>query len=345
MKSTRVCHLAASVAIGILLIGGCARPTRKTAQAPTAPAQAPIPPAQEEPAVDLVLKFIPDDSTTYRRARESDRGVEWEGSAESKPKGFTGGHTGNRMEMTFTQKIRSVDANGNAIARITITALKYLIRVKNKVTLDFDGSRREDVNSPLGKLVGQSYTVELTPHGDVARVIDVAEARAAVKGATTADKIAANLLTSDAIKDRHTISALPDANDEPVHVGQSWSKVENFAFDLMGAKSYEKVYTLEEIRDIRDHQVAVVKMNAVPSAANAKELYKEQKTSPFAQMFDSTETFTGELTMDLTDGKVNECHEQLLIEWFVVDPTAKGNEQPGALRMSAARLASVERVD
>ncbi|MEJ2703711.1 MAG: DUF6263 family protein [Sedimentisphaerales bacterium] len=341
MKSTRVCYLAASFAIGLLLIGGCARQTRKTQQVPTAPAQ----PAQEEPAVDLVLKFTPGNSTTYRVARESDRGVEWEGSAETKPKGFTGGHTGNRMEMTFTQRINSVDNKGTAAAKITITALKYLIRVKNKVTLDFDSSRQQDVNSPLSELIGQSYTVELTPNGGVAKVIDASEARAAVKGATTADKIAANLLTNDAIKNRHTISALPGADDEPVHVGQTWSKVENFAFDLMGAKSYEKRYTLEEVRDVRDHRIAVVKMNAVPSAAKAKELYKEQGTSPFAQMFDSTETLTGELTMDLTAGKVNECHEQLLIEWFIVDTNAKSNVRPGALRMSAARLAGIERVD
>jgi len=298
-----------------------------------------------EKAFTLALKFNPQESTTYRLARENDRSVEWEGTEESKPKGFTGGHTGKRMEMTFTQTIRSVDDQGNAIADITIQSLKYITRVKSNVTLDFDSSSRKDPNNPLGKLIGQSYTIELTPSGDVSKVMDVGGARSAVEGSTSGHRMATNLLSEKAIKDRHAISALPDANESTVHLGESWSRIKSLSFDLMGAKSYEKIYTLEEVRDINNRRIALARMDAVPSAEEAKELHKEQATSPFSQMFDNTERFTGELKLDLTSGNVWECREEMLIEWFIVDPNPEDDERPAALRMTAARLAGIERID
>ena len=339
MRLIRICRLVSCATIcGLLIVAGCAGPSKEAE-----PVE--IEPVQQEAPIDLVLKFTPQEITTYRLARENDRSVEWEGPAESRPKGFTGGHSGNRMEMTFTQKIQSVEDNGNAIAQITIKALKYLTRVKSNVTLDFDSSKEEDSSNPLGELIGQSYMVELTPFGDVSKVVDARDARSAVAGATSGHKLAINLLSDEAIKDRHTISALPDANDHLIHIGESWSRIKSFTFDLMGAKTFEKIYTLDEVRNIRDHRIAIARMEAVPSAAQAKELYKEQVTSSFSQMFDNTEKYTGELQLDLTDGKVVSCHEEMLIEWFIVDPNPKDDERPAALRMGTSRLASIERID
>lgn len=354
MRPINLVYLATNAAICVLLMtAGCAGPSRKTATTKIEPVQQESPeteqsegtPVQRESPVKLALKFTPQETTTYRLARENDRSVEWEGPKEDRPKGFTGGHSGNRMEMTFTQTIYSVDDEGNAIAEIGIKSLKYVTRVKNNITLDFDSSREEDKGNPLGKLIGQSYTIELTPSGDVSKVVNAGEARGAVQGTTSGHKIAANLLSEEAIKERHAISALPDANEHPLRVGESWSRIRSFSFDLMGVKSYEKIYTLEEVRDINNHRIAVAHMNAVPSAAEAKELHKEQATSAFSQMFDNTERLTGELRVDLTDGNVVECREEMLIEWFIVNPNPNDNERPAALRMTAARLASIERMD
>lgn len=336
MKPIRMGYPATNSAVCmLLLIAGCAGPSEETEQVR-------IEPMDQEAPVRLALKFTPQESTTYRLARENDRSVIREGPEESKPKDFTGGHAGNRMEMTFTQKIQSVDEGGNAVARITITALKYVTRVKDAITLDFDSSREKDRSSPLSKLIGQSYTIELTPSGSVANVIDAESAR---KSNTSDHKPVANLLSDDAIKNRHAISALPDANEHLLRIGESWSRIKSFSFDLMGAKSYEKIYTLEAVRDIKNHRIAIATMNAVPSAEEAKALHKEQTTSPFSQMFDNTERFTGELKLDLTDGNVVECHEELLIEWFIVDPNPDDDERPTALRMTAGRLVSVEKID
>ena len=336
MSPIRVCCPATNAAVcALLLIAGCAGPSQETERAG-------IQPIKQESPVELVLTFVPNESRTYRLARENDRSVLWDGPDESRPKGFTGGHTGNRMEMTFTQEIRSVDEGGNAVARITITALTYVTRVKDRITMDFDSSRERDQENPLNQLIGQSYTIELTPSGSVAKVIDAESAR---KNHTSDNRLVANLLSDEAIRGRHAISALPDTSENPVRLGGSWSRIKSFSFDLMGAKSYEKIYTLEEVRDIRNHRIAIATMNAVPSAEEAKELHKAQATSPFSQMFDNTERFTGGLKLDLTDGSVVECHEELLIEWFMVDPNPDDDERPAALRLTAGRLVSLERMD
>lgn len=350
----RICDLTLIVVIGaLLIIAGCTDPSREGAPVEIEPVQQESPepesfksePVQIQSPVELTLKFTPQETSTYRLARENDRSVEWEGTEVSKPKGFKGGHTGNRMEMTFTQKIRSVDDQGNAVAEITIQSLKYLTRVKNNVTLDFDSSSRKDPNNPLSKLIDQRYTIELTPSGDVSNVMDVEKARVAVKGNTSGHRMASNLLSEEAIKDRHAISALPDADESTLRLGENWSHIKSFSFDLMGAKSYEKIYTLEEVRDINNRRIALARMKAVPSTEDAKELHKEQTASPITQMFDNTERFTGELKLDLTSGSVLESSEEMLIEWFIVDPNPNDNERPAALRMTAARLAGIERLD
>jgi hypothetical protein len=305
----------------------------------------------------IALKFAPEDLTIYRVTTETGKSVQWEGEA-IKPEGFQGGHTGNKMEMTFDQDIETVNDEGNAAAKITIKALKYLTKVKDNIVLDFDSSREKDRSNPLSGLVGQSYTIEITPSGQVSRVLETNDALAAVKGGTPANRTAIGLLSTDTIKERHTIPTLPTADKNQLRTGENWSSVKNISFDLMGAKSYERIYTIERIedsffaafmrilsKDPKYHRIAIVQMDAFPSAEKAKELHKQQATGPFSNMFDNTETYTGELKLNLTDGKVEECSEKLLTEWFIVDPNPKNEEEPAALRMAATRLYSIEKID
>ncbi len=296
------------------------------------------------PSVKLALKFTPEDSTTYKVALEADKSVLWEGGA-SKPKGFQGGHTGNKMEMTFVRQIQSVDDQGNATARITIKALKYLVTIKNNVTLDFDSSREEDGSNPLSKLIGQSYTIEITPSGEVSKITDTSDALAAFTGDSVADKVGVRLLSADAIRQQHTIPALPAVGKNQLRTGDNWSSMKKVSFDLMGTKSYEKIYTLKEINDVGNRRVAVAEMEAVASAENAKQLHKEQTMDVFSGMFDNTETYTGELKLDLSAGKVEKCREELRVEWFIVNPNPKADEPPVALRMIATRLYRIEKID
>jgi len=211
--------------------------------------------------------------------------------------------------------------------------------------MDFDSSRQQDRQNPLSKLIGQSYTIQITSSGQVSKVIDANDARAAVKGDSFADKTAANLLSLKVITERHTIPALPASEKNQIPAGENWSSIKSFSFSMMGSKTYEKIYTLKEIKDVDNRRIAIAQMEAVPSAEYARELHKEQSAAFFANMSDNTETYRGELKLDLTAGKVEEYRENLTTEWLIVDPNPKNSKQPAALKMTAVRSYSVEKID
>ncbi|MHC4575144.1 MAG: hypothetical protein ACYS76_13595 [Planctomycetota bacterium] len=294
----------------------------------------------------LVLRFTPRASTTYRLTTEGKRSVQFQGSLVTEAN-LKGGETGDTAEMTFAQEVLSVDKKGNATAKITIKELKYLAEVKDKPVLDFDSSRQRDRNSPLAKLVGQSYTIKITPTGQVAEVVDAKDIQAAVRSGTLAGSRAAALVEAEAIRERHTIAALPPADKGRLSPGGSWSDVRTYSFGLMGAKSYERVYTLKEVKRADGRSMAFVEMNAIPTTETAEELHKEQPTSDFSKMFDSRETYTGQLSLDLTAGRVETFSETLRSEWVIVDPAAgqTRDKEPDTLKMAATRLHRLEKIE
>ena len=99
---------------------------------------------------------------------------------------------------------------------------------------------------------------------------DVQKAMDAVKGDSMEQKIAQSLLADDAIKQRHTILALPDKKDAQVRVGQSWSKLKGSPAGMLTPKSYEEVYTLKEVKNEQGQQIAVVDMEARPTSSKGR---------------------------------------------------------------------------
>ena len=339
MKQNRIFGLATSFVLCVLLLtAGCGKPAAESAQAK-------VEPKEQKTPVKLALKFTPAESTSYKVITDIDNSVIWESTDPDKPKGFTGGHTSRKIEMTFTQQIQSTDDKGNAVAKITIKQLKYLTQLKNKTTMDFDNSRRGDEQNPLSKLIGQSYTVQITSSGQVLKLIDANDARAAVAGDSDANETAAGLLSLEAITQRHTIPALPASDKNQVLTGGNWSSIKSFSFSMMGSKAYEKIYTLKEIKNVNNRRIAIARMEAVPSAEYAREQHKQQSPAFLANMSDNTETYTGELKLDLTGGKVEEYRENLTTEWLIVDPNPKNSTQPAALKMTAVRSYSIEKID
>jgi hypothetical protein len=294
----------------------------------------------------LSLKFTQNDSTVYKVITEAQRIIKGEGALLDEST-FKGGTTSNRAEMTFTQQIQSVDDKGNAVAKITIDKLSYLAKVKDDVTMDFDSFREKDKKSPLYKLIGQSYTIEITPEGQVSNIVDVSQAQAAVAGSSPDNEAASILLTPEAIKLRHTISALPAAEKNQLRQGDTWNNVKPFNFGMMGSKSYERIYTLKDIEDADNRRLAIVEMGARPSAGTPAEPNQVQAMGVFSKMFDNTEAYTGRLKLDLTAGKVEEYLETLQSEWFAVDPAAekKPDSAPAALRMTATHFYHIEKID
>jgi hypothetical protein len=297
-------------------------------------------------AAMLVLMFIPQDSVTYKVIVEAQKSVKWEGPLAKKPNAFKGGRTSTKIEMTFAQTIHNVDDNGNAIAEITIKDLIYLAQVANDVVLDFDSSKEKDPNSPLKKLVGQSYTIEISPAGQVLKVIDTKQAQTVIKGNTRIYEAALQLLDEEVVKQRHTIPALAILKDKnQFRPGEKWSEIETLSFDMMGFKTYEKTYELKEIEDADGYLVAVAEMNAIPSTELAEDANQNRQANIFSRMFDNIEKYTGQLRFDLTAGNVQQCHEKLEVEWVIADPSTKQGEEPSVIRMKADRFYSMERVD
>ncbi len=371
MSQVKICGFAASAVIcALLLTVGCAELAEETTKPRFEPEEttkakvereeatersiepeeivkAEVEPEEQQPTVKLALKFTPEDLTTYKVTTETEQSVIWEGPATNRPKSFIGGHSGNRIEMTFTRLIQSVDDQDKAVAEITIKGLKYLTKVRDNIVLDFDSSREKDRNNPLGKLIGQSYTIEITTSGQVSKVIDVSSARTAVEGSASANQRAAQLLSTKVIKEQHSIPALPATEKNQLHTGESWRNIKTFSFGPMGSKSYERIYELKEIKDVDERRTAIVEMSVVPSSEKAMELHKEQVISFFSQMFDNPiEIYTGQLKLDLTAGKIEQYFEEFRSEWVAVDTMpGKESEEPDTLRMGAIRLYRIERID
>ena len=305
-------------------------------------------PSQQKQTFTLALKFAPQDTTKYDVTVEAERSVQWEGPANNKPSAFKGGRTGNRIELTFTQRIKSVNDKGDALAEITVESLKYVGRVRDNVIIDFNSSRQQDQNEPLAKLIGQAYTIELSPAGQLLRVVDVNQAQSAVRGVSAAHTAAVQLLSAEAVRERHTISALDGCQNKRLAPGDTWSNIKTFSFGMMGSKTHERVYTFKDVSkgdSPAAGQIALIEMSAIPSSQTAKELHKDDGGGLFTKMFDNSEAYTGQLKLDLTAGRVEECIEKLSTEWVAAEPPREGgNEQPAALKMAATRFYHIVRI-
>jgi hypothetical protein len=341
----------------VLAVGGCGRDraspgvetgskARAVVETPTtetpAAREAQSPPEESAP-VDLALRFSPGRTAVYRAVLEQKKSVTWKGAASAKPATFKDGHTGNRVEMTFQQDVESVDDAGNAVLRITVKALTCRNWVSDKVVLDFDSARPQDRDNVLAKLIGQSYRIKLSRRGEVLDVVDAAEARSALAGDTPMHQMAQRLLSDSQIKERHTVAALSAVPTDQVRPGQTWSSVKSFSFSAMGAKSFERVYTLEGVRREDGRRVASIGMEAIPAAAGAE---GPQATGPFGGMFDNQSTFDGQMAFDLDAGQVRRSVERMSTEWVVVDPeTLQDGSEPAALGMGATWLQELEWIE
>jgi len=361
-----VSWLAAIVICSLLLSAGCTQDLKDTAQPKivveeekpkvvieeekpkvVVEEEKPKVVVEEKPTIELALKYTPQDSTTYKFTSRAERGIKWEGSSLDDA-AFRGGTTSSSIEMTFTQQIQSADEKGNAVAKITIKSLKHLSIIRDNPVVDFDSTRDKDQDTPLARLIGQSYTIEITPTGKVSKVIDISQAEEAVQGTSPLTKTALAMLSSDIIRERHTIPAIPNMDKNQLRTGDNWNRIKTFSFGLMGSKSYERIYTLKEVKDTNNRRIAIIEMKANPTAEMAEKLHKEQAIGDFSKMFENTETYTGQLKVDLTAGKVEKCIETLESEWIAVEPLAGQTDEekePAVLTMTANRLYRLEKTD
>ncbi len=288
----------------------------------------------------FALRFKQGDSASYKVILEKDKSLEFAGEV-AKDQEFKSGHTGSRAEISFARQVQSVDSSGVAVEKVTITALKYLMNVKNQVVVDFDSSRPQDSSSVLNELIGKSYEITITPKGEVVKVSGAVQIEAAIRGSSPSERAAAQLVSREVVEKYHQVPALIDAEDKNYNPGDKWKGQETFSFDLMGSDSYEKIYTLKEIKNENGKRVALVDMIAVPGPEGA------QSDVGLSRMFVQTSDYNGKMKFDLTNGQVAQYSEQMRSEWTVVDPESaqKTGQAPSTIKMGTTELYSIERID
>ncbi|MEN6575410.1 MAG: DUF6263 family protein [Phycisphaerales bacterium] len=303
-----------------------------------------VEPNEGGPKVRLVLGFAPGQVATYKVTTEAEKRVEWMGSESARPANYTGGRSGNRVEITFEQRVQGIRDNGNAVLEITIRALKYAGQVQSRMVFEFDSGKPQDQDNELAALIGKSYGLEMSPQGKVVALVGMESVRQAVKAGSPVQSVASKLFLEEVVRDRHEVPPLSALKEGQVRPGQSWSDLKSYTFGEMGLKGFERVYTLRQVA-AEDGRRALVEMKAIPSAAMAEEMHKRQGASLPPGLFDNTEDYQGRLDFDLDAGRIREYGEEMWTEWVIVDPAAmQGTAQPAALKMGARRLYRLELV-
>jgi len=296
-----------------------------------------------EQAVALTLKYVAGQTTTYKVTTETERSIAWEGDTTNKPPAFRDGRNGQRIEITFAQTVAQVTSSGNAALDVTIQALRFLGRARDQVVLDFDSARAEDQQHPLANLIGQRYRVEVTPRGAVLALSGLDAVRQVAQGDVTALRV----LSDKAMKHRHEIPALMSLDQAMVEPGGQWNSIRAISFGILGSKAYDRIYTLQAVQGSGSERTAIVEMEAIPPVVGPGQTLPEQTANPFAAMSDSTDSYTGQLKLDLSTGQIERYAEQFRAEWVTADPAAlqSGQANPAVLRMGMRESYQLERVE
>ncbi len=296
------------------------------------------------PEADVALKPAPDQVTTYKAVDVFRKDYLFDQPTSNKKTEKT---TEANIEVVYDQLITDVDAEQNATAKITIKALKYFSSSADDVQIDFDSSRGADSASALAKLIGQTYTVKISPSGKVLQISDVASARDAVKTGKDA-RFAGRFLADENIRRRHGILALPDKDKKTLKVGDKWSQVVSSPRGVLIPKTYEKIYTVKKITNKKTGRLTLIEMNATPTA---KQSDANSKQADFLEMFgssfDSEDDFTGRLLIDIDTGRVYEYSENFSSRHTAAE-FPKGQEQsgqPDVLKLGFTESHSIKAID
>ena len=166
--------------------------------------------------------------------------------------------------------------------------------------------------------------------------------------ARSAGKFAKRLFGNDEIQKRHSVLALISAGAAPHSKGDSWGTLAASPPGMLQAKSYDKQYTLQEVKTNGDQQIAVITMNAVPSSKRAPDMSSDSKDMGFfAKMFEDSGTYDGELVLNLSTGQIINYQECLKAEWVAAESPEeqKSDKGPDTLTMGFTHLYSIEKIN
>jgi len=292
--------------------------------------------------VRLALQFPPEHIASYRVTTEMVKDYRFEQPSAEPPK-VQENQSATVASVTFDQRIDKVADDGSALATITVKALQYKVTEKDVTKYDFDSTAEAAASKPLSKVIGQSYTIRISPQGTV-EVVDAEAIRKAVPATTNDGRVAGSLFNDENIIKRHSIVALPDASKATVAVGDTWTRVEPSPPGLLAPKSYEKVYTLEKVEGPKEAPIAYVTMTATESPEPAEGGQQSPGMGFMAKMFDTQETYTGSMVFDCGTGRVRSLVEKLAVKYIAAEAPAnqKPDVGPDTLTMGLTYTTKVE---
>lgn len=291
------------------------------------------------PSAEMKLDLKPKSETVYRVVTGSAKDYQFVQPSIDKTKER---HTEGRLEMVFSQDVESVDQQGNATVNITIKQLKYFSTGPEGVRDDFDSQREKDQSEPLAKLIGASYKLKISPNG-VVEVLDASAARSILKDNT----VAIRLFSNEEMARRHQVMAMFDANKGSCKKGDKWSTLADSPQGTLSPKTFEKIYSLTDIKEKGGQKIATVEMTAVPSSKRLGDPKSEQAMNFFSSMFDEKNNYTGKMVINLTTGVIDSYQETFKVDWLAVEsPEEQKNDQgPDQLTMAFTQIYSIEKID
>jgi hypothetical protein len=298
----------------------------------------------------MKLNMLPQSEITYKVITESGKDYSFVQPSVNKTKER---HTVGRIEMVFAQKVESIDSKGVAAVVITIKELKYTTDGQKKdAVLSFDSTSEKAKSDPMFALIGQSYKISISPAGVVA-TIDAKAVRSTIASGF-AKKFADKIFSDDEIKNRHQVLALMNANKAGKKAnkmagkkGDKWVDVSASPQGMLKPKTFEKTYTITDIKLQNKGRIATVTMNAAPSSKRVETAAKEDAGMGFfANMFDEKDSYTGKMVINLTTGQIISYNENLKAEWFAAESTEeqKSDKGPDQITMGFTSLYSIEKV-
>lgn len=365
-RKISISFVIAGVVGFVVFMGGCApgggeqavkpgiepeqEPLQPEAKEPTVVAEQAVQPEvkpEAAPAVEqkqglmLALMPITGEQATYRVSTQSQRRINWEGPVGSDEM-FKETHNDSNLELIYNESITNVGSNARASAQITIENIKCQSVVKNNTVLDYDSSRAADANNILSKLIGRSYMIEFTPENRIPTVFNLAAGRTLMSGTSVAARMGLKIFSPELIRIHHGTLSLPGP-ERTIKKGDTWSRIRTFDFGLMGLKSFEKIYTLKDVEQTGDRRMAYIEMHAIPTAEVERAFKKRQNEAQLPENFDSNDTYTGRAKVDIGDGRIESCHEELHANWVAALP-GEGQQEPVVLKMSAIRTYDLEKI-
>ncbi|MCJ7557807.1 MAG: hypothetical protein MUP90_12950, partial [Gammaproteobacteria bacterium] len=327
----------------------CSPLTRQDAgpEPPTVSAEPDEAAAQSE-KITLSLEFEPGTKTRYRVTNEvvttmesPETALQDNATTAPIPK------VSESSEVVFTQEILGPlpDDSNMVVALITIDQVRYVRRLSGQPDLAFDSQEPSDQNSPFAKLVGQTYTIEISPLGYVPGIFNLRPARLAVRGPTPAHAAALDLVSPPAIFARHGYFSLPGPDVGSLAAGDRWRGVQQVILrapgtdmDRLGTHRFDKIYRLESVEQRPVGTMAVVVFEGSPRPRRTPD--GRPAEVPFLSC-----SFVGGGEFNIDAGRVEGYMEHIEVRMPLPGAGSPPTEGPEGHNVIATRSCWVQRLD